>query len=67
MGTQSDPRMIVGYTLEGRLPGSAVQIAKVRVDGVYYLLKFTPVSDRELSFDYEVTNGEPPEWWKSPA
>lgn len=65
VGTHANPQMITGYTLLNRPTGMPVQIAKLRVDGVYYLLKLTPTDTDEMAFDYEVTD-EKPEWWPEP-
>ena len=58
--------MTVQFSLEGRPIGSTVQIAKVRLEDLYFLLELTPKTPDEAEFQFEFTNTEP-EWWNSSA
>lgn len=60
------PLLTAQFSLEGRPIGSTIQIAKVRLEDLYFLLELTPKTADTAEFQFEFTNGES-EWWNPSA
>jgi hypothetical protein len=60
------PSMSAGWTLLDRPIGQTFQIARIRVDGLYFLLELTRTAADATQFHWDFATDEP-EWWNPSA
>ncbi|MCV7008232.1 hypothetical protein [Mycobacterium gordonae] len=60
--TKTPPSIEAGYNVLDRPFGQTLQIAKLRVDGMYFMLELTRAAADETTFHWDFTRDKP-EWW----